>query len=320
MLTGPAFLRENFAQAFSEPLTTARALIKAPHVDDAALITAFLNAEDYALRRSWDWDADEDYDLDDVRSDLLPYLAEDDVETNKFSLYLYDAACTKHLGILLCWGWGGKAQPCISFSFLPSFDDIAYVQDVAAAVMTRMESHGLIYEPPFRLAPVLRAQFAQAAGGGLETPRLLIRPYVPADDDALKPYTGAAGLCGTGYREKEIVALEDNSLYAGIFARADGSLMGETHFWLDADGQPRMSYKILPSLQGRGLASEMHQACMKWTDGFLPLPITRAEIVLDNHASAAVLRKSGFAAAGEVVAEVSGYDGVSLMRMVRPRP
>lgn len=320
MLYGPAFLREDFAQAFSAPLTTPHAVLKPAHADDAGLIAEFFNADDYALRRSWGWDVDEDYNAAYVQTNLLSHLTESDENTNQFKLHIYDASCTQQLGVLQFGGWGKASNPYFHFYFLPSTNDAALATEVAAAVMKHVEPLGLIMAPQPRLADIVRAEFNKVAGSALETPRLSIRPYVAADDDKIKSYAGLEILRLSGYHEKETVGLERAALYAGIFSRVDGGLIGEVDFWQDGDHQPRMSYNIIPTAQGQGMASEMHQACMKWTDGFLSVPITRAEIEPDNQASAAVLRKSGFHEIGEVLGNAPGYETLRLIRFERTKP
>ena len=99
-------------------------------------------------------------------------------------------------------------------------------------------------------------------------------------------------------------------------------LVGEIHFWQDTHGRPRMGYHIAPLYQGQGLASEAHKACIEWSDGVLPVPVTRAEFLSDNHASEAVLRKSGFHRTGEMASEVPGFEDkpmVCVARTLAPR-
>lgn len=318
MILGPAFLRENFAAAFAAPIKTAHALLKPRHPQDAAAMAEFFNADDHAVLKHWSWPVDEDYTEGYVLSNLLDYLEEADVGGGSFVLNIYTPDQAVQLGYMQFFGNGQKAAPFASCYLLPSFYKVELVREIHSAAIDRAEISGLMSRPVVALPSILRAQFAKAAGGAITTSRLSIRPFVPADSDKLAGFEGLMDSRAKNYEQKEVLGIETDQLFAGIFSGADDQLIGDLAFWQDRQQRSRMSYQILPAWQGQGLASEAHRACLSWTDSFLPVSVTRAEFVVGNHPSESVLRKSGFQHVGEFISETPGYEGVTMIVMERP--
>lgn len=321
MFLGPAFLRENFVKLFADPIETKNVVLKLPHANEAALIAAFFNADDYALRKRWSWDTEEDYTEGYVTSTLLNYLGEMGAAANSVTLNIYDANYSEQMGHLEFFAHGQKQRPFASFYLLPPHYKSELAREVHKAVLERATAAGLMYAPQPLNPNILRAQFAKAAGGSLTTARLCIRPYEPADNEKLiKHVSGVEDQQGLSYEDRQIRDIEAGHLSAGIFTLSNQELVGGLTFWQIEDNQSRMAYEITPLCRGQGFASEAHKACLAWTDGFLPIPITRAEFVIGNQASEAVLKKSGFHAMGEVECDAPGLEGVKMIRMERPRP
>ena len=321
MFLGPAFLRENFVRLFADPVQTQNVVLKMPHAHEAALIADFFNADDYALRKRWSWDADEDYTEGYVTASLLDYLSEISVANNSVTLNIYDASHTQQIGHVEFFAHGQKQRPFTSFYLLPSHYKSELAREVHRAILERTTAAGLMYAPQPFSTDILRAEFAKAAGGSVNTARLCIRPYVSADHEKMiRHVSGMEDQEGLGYEDRQIRDTEAGHLSVGIFTLTDQELVGGLTFWQIEDNQSRMAYHIAPSCRGQGFASEAHKACMAWTDSFLPVPIIRAEFVTGNHASEAVLKKSGFHAVGEVECDAPGLEGVKMIRMERPHP
>lgn len=320
MMLGPAFLRQNFKAAFAAPLVTARAVLRQATREDAAVTAEFLKADDHAIIRTWGWDPEEDYSADYVADVLIPHLDKNGQKDNRLTLNIYTPDQDKQLGYLQFFASGQMQIPFVSCYLLPSSRDLALVREVHAAAVVQVEQAGLVHTPKISLADTMRAAFARAAAGRIETARLYIRPYQPADSDQIALYPYESGHQCRDYFDKEVTGIEMGELYAGIFTKATGELVGQLGFWQDESERSRMSYQINPSWQGQGLATEAHRACMTWTDQFLSEPITCAEFVIGNHPSEAVLKKSGFRRAGEVVCETPGFEGVTVIVMERPHP
>ena len=321
MFLGPAFLRENFVKLFADPIETQNAVLKLPHANESALIATFFNANDYALRKHWSWDAEEDYTEGYVTSNLLDHLAEIGAAANSVTLNIYDANRSEQIGHLEFFAHGQKQRPFASFYLLPTHYKSELAREVHKAVLERTTTAGLMYAPQPLNPDILRAQFAKAAGGSINTARLCIRPYEPADNEKMMQHvSGVEDQQRLSYEDTQIRDIEAGHLSVGIFTLTDQELVGGLTFWQIEDNQSRMAYHIAPSCRGQGFASEAHKACMAWTDSFLPVPIIRAEFVTGNHASEAVLKKSGFHAVGEVECDAPGLEGVKMIRMERPHP
>ncbi|MCM2343182.1 MAG: GNAT family N-acetyltransferase [Alphaproteobacteria bacterium] len=318
MILGPAFLRQNFLAAFSAPLATPHAVLKQAADENAAVMADFFKADDYVVVKAWGWDP-EDYTADYVATALIPHLDMCDQESNKLTLNIYTPNQDRQLGYLEFYANGRMQLPFVSCRLLPSCQDLVLVHEVYEAALVQAEKAGLVQTPKTPLPAMMREAFTRAAAGRVETARLHIRPYHPADSDkiALYPYEG--GHECSGYFAKEVAGIEMGQLYAGIFAKVTGELVGELGFWQDELERSRMSYQIKPVWRGQGLASEAHQAGLAWTDRFLPQPIRCAEFVLGNHQSQSVLRKSGFNRTGEVTCQTPGFEGVTVVVMERPQ-
>jgi|GEM_PF-4728285 RimJ/RimL family protein N-acetyltransferase len=322
MYLGAAFLRENFLKAFETPIKTENTVLKVPHADDAAAIAQFFNADDYDIRRRWKWGTDEDFTEGYVLSSLLDFLDEGNANRDIFMLNIYSSDRSEQFGFLQFYGMGKKPVTGIKFYLLPSHHHSDLAGEVVQAVMDRTSPAGLMVRAQPFIPGILQSAFASAAGGAVVTPRLSIRPYIRSDHDQLLKLHSGRRSGEHGYHEQKIMETELGNLNAGVFRQSDGELVGEIHFWQDTHGRPRMGYHIAPLYQGQGLASEAHKACIEWSDGVLPVPVTRAEFLSDNHASEAVLRKSGFHRTGEMASEVPGFEDkpmVCVARTLAPR-
>lgn len=100
-MSGLAISRHIYAEAFEEPVRGDGFAVKAVSADDAPLIASFFNAEDFAVRRSFQWYELAEFDADYVRDLLLPHLELIDEQRNALSLYIYDASETRALNLRL---------------------------------------------------------------------------------------------------------------------------------------------------------------------------------------------------------------------------
>lgn len=317
MYLGAAFLRENFLKAFETPIKTENTVLMIPHADDAAAIAQFFNADDYDVRRLWKWPIDESYTEGYVLSSLLDFLDEGNANRDIFMLNIYSSDRSEQFGFLQFYGMGKKPVTGIKFYLLPFHHHSDLAGEVLHAVMERTSPAGLMVRAQPFIPGILQSAFANAAGGAVVTPRLSIRPYIASDHDQLQQFEHEKGAEAHGYHEQKISEIELGNLSAGIFRQEDSQLVGEIRFWQDTEGRPRMGYNIAPAYQGQGLASEAHRACIAWSDSVLPVPITRAEFLPDNHASEAVLKKSGFERTGEMTSEVPGFEDKPMVCVAR---
>ena len=144
----------------------------------------------------------------------------------------------------------------------------------------------------------------------LSTDRLVLRPLLPTDADAVfamrsdpivqrygshPPWTDRQ--TAVAYIERDMGAMAaGNGAQFGIERREDGAVIGTcTLYALDAQSRhAECGYTLLPSAWGKGYASEATTRLLDW--GFDELDLHRVEADIDprNTASARVLERLGF--------------------------
>jgi len=153
----------------------------------------------------------------------------------------------------------------------------------------------------------------------LETERLVLRPFVAADFDALadllaRPEMFDMSERGPMSREEAWTRLLRHlgqwSLSGyGIFAildRSDGRFIGETGesdfrraFGPDFDPFPEATWSICPSRQGQGLATEAAAAALAWCEAEAGASASVCTINIENAPSLRVAEKLDYRAFGE---------------------
>ncbi|GIG59864.1 N-acetyltransferase [Longispora fulva] len=97
-----------------------------------------------------------------------------------------------------------------------------------------------------------------------------------------------------------------------VLVAAEGTIVGRVNLVDVADGAAELGYRIAEHATGRGLArAAVAQICALAATGY-GLDTLRAKTTVDNHASRAVLARTGFVPAGETV--LSGRPGLLFVR------
>lgn len=152
------------------------------------------------------------------------------------------------------------------------------------------------------------------AGAGLSTRRLLLRRFTMADLDLLDRLNGDAGvmrhLGGVASREDTQAMLEQRILRyydeqpgLGVWAtleRGSGQCIG-FHLLNHIRGEQhiQVGYRLFPAYWGRGYATEMSIALLRYGFADLGLRTITAITAPDNRDSQKVLLKSGLQRRGE---------------------
>jgi len=162
----------------------------------------------------------------------------------------------------------------------------------------------------------------------LRTTRLLLEPYVPADEEAFVamfqdtrvsqwmgdgPDTEAADRALFG-RIATLVYAQD--LFDVWAVRQDGRLVGHAEIkWTDTVGGHEIIYALIPAVWGSGLGTEVAEAIVTYGFGSLGLSEVHATVAGPNAASLAVLAKLGF----EHVRDIDEDEG-GITRVLTRRP
>ena len=93
-----------------------------------------------------------------------------------------------------------------------------------------------------------------------------------------------------------------------IIERARGEVIGTAGFKgpPDADGMVEIAYGVVPSVEGRGYATEAAGALVRFAGDDARVRLIRAHTLPELNASTRVLRKCGFVHIGEVVDSEDG--------------
>lgn len=144
----------------------------------------------------------------------------------------------------------------------------------------------------------------------IETDRLVLRPVVDADRDAIadlnaRPEVGA-WLGGVRSRAESDAFVDQVMAHQaqhgfGFWAaerKADGRLIGMTGVWwvppeLDMPDQVEIGWRFLPEVWGQGYATEAAKAALAYGFDVLRLPEIIAFTARTNLASQAVMRRIG---------------------------
>ncbi len=141
----------------------------------------------------------------------------------------------------------------------------------------------------------------------LETSRLILRPYVESDFDAMAALHGTprvmAGLREGALGRDEARGYFDSyrndwrNLGIGIwalYARADGAYLGECGFWV-REGFPGHALRYILDVPhwGQGYALEAARAALAWGFGTMDIPVVNAVSRMSNPASERILQRLG---------------------------
>jgi RimJ/RimL family protein N-acetyltransferase len=148
----------------------------------------------------------------------------------------------------------------------------------------------------------------------LETARLVLRPFCPADADAVTELINDAAVSATletipypYYREyadwwintHESLFAERRELHLAVVLRAQGGLLGAVSLLSkDPDGPPQLGYWLGRRHWGRGYATEAVGAIIRYAQRELGARTIAARCMVDNPASVAVLTKVGLRRVG----------------------
>lgn len=149
----------------------------------------------------------------------------------------------------------------------------------------------------------------------IETERLFIRPFTPADaeellviwgDPANERFIGATPPSST----TQVCAWIDKGMPWGVWERETNKLVGDCGLFRNANNELEMAGGFHRDCWGRGYASEAAAACVLY--GFEKLGVDRivADVDPANTASKRVLEKLGFEHIGE-------QDGKALYAVTR---
>lgn len=165
----------------------------------------------------------------------------------------------------------------------------------------------------------------------LETERLRLRPFAPADepallalfrDDGVRRYLLDGMLVDAAWVRNEIAASAARfaagrqGLFLAQLAGTDGGVVGFAGFRPDHEPPVlELMYGFLPAWWGRGLATEAARAVLAW--GFGPGGLTAVEAAVDvpNADSLRVLRKLGFV---EVRRSAGAFGDMLHLALARP--
>ena len=146
----------------------------------------------------------------------------------------------------------------------------------------------------------------------LLTSRLLLRPFEHDDAPALAALFNdpgvAMGICSAPLpftqlhasarilmiRAREVAGKD----YVWAVEDTDGTLIGNMGLSEMTGGTMRLGYAYARAQWGKGYATEALAAVMDWVSRNLTIGEIRAEVFLDNPASARVLAKAGFTETG----------------------
>jgi RimJ/RimL family protein N-acetyltransferase len=141
----------------------------------------------------------------------------------------------------------------------------------------------------------------------LHTGRLLLEPYVPADEDAFAAFFGDARVSrwmGDGPAPEEEYRAMFGRIFTKVYAqelfdvwavREDGRFVGHAEIKPAkvVDGH-EVVYAVAPHAWGRGLGTELARAVTAYGFDALGLPEVHATVAEPNAGSRAVLEKIGY--------------------------
>ena len=98
------------------------------------------------------------------------------------------------------------------------------------------------------------------------------------------------------------------SIILGIFLGDRFCGLGEFYGYRDPIHKISVGYRLLEECWGMGIATEALGAMLKYLDDETDIEIVTASTMIENRASANVLRKNGFTLVASAVGEDWGYD------------
>jgi len=168
----------------------------------------------------------------------------------------------------------------------------------------------------------------------LRTPRLLLDPYLPGDEDdfvALFQNAEVSRWMGDGPSPEA----DDRALFGRIFTkvyaqdlfdvwavRRDGHLVGHAEIKRTAVvGGHEIVYALTPAVWGAGLGTELAEGIVAYGFGTLGLTEVHATVAAENAASLALLGKIGFEHVRDITEDDGGTTRVlTCRRAVTNRP
>lgn len=162
----------------------------------------------------------------------------------------------------------------------------------------------------------------------LRSARLLLEPYVPADEDSFIALFGDARV-SQWMGDGPVPDQENRALFWRVFAvyaehrfdvwavRRDGQHIGHAEIKpTETAGGHEIIYALAPAAWGAGLGTELAATLVNYGFGALGLRAVHATVAAPNHASLAVLQKLGFTP----VQEIANDDGSITRVLTLQRP
>jgi RimJ/RimL family protein N-acetyltransferase len=163
----------------------------------------------------------------------------------------------------------------------------------------------------------------------IETERLSIRPFDPADVDAMtavygdpevmrRVCLGVLDRAGTTALLEEYRRAQDEHGFStwAVVEKATGAVAGDVGFGVYApSGEPELGYTLAAAFQGRGYALEAARACVDAAFAYLPLRRLVAKVEVGNERSLRLAERLGMRRVGTI--SVDGHPHV-LLALDRP--
>lgn len=165
-----------------------------------------------------------------------------------------------------------------------------------------------------------------AAGWPIRSPRLLIRSVAAADLPDIARIVTTPQVARMLFLFGPDMATADVARHFPI-AKATppfravievGGRVGGS-IGVGAGARPPIWYFLDPALAGRGLATEVVSAFVRWLDAGFGFSSIRADVFTDNPASRRVLEKAGFAVIGQGTAASAARPGTAPIWMMERR-
>ncbi len=155
----------------------------------------------------------------------------------------------------------------------------------------------------------------------IKSERIVLRALGPEDADSLRELTGSEEvyrylptfLFEKRYDDAETVIerlyteCAQESIILGIFEYGEFCGLAEMYGYKDPIHKISVGYRLLRRCWGRGIAGEALRLMVSYLLDETDIEIITASTMIENRASAAVLRKNGFELVAEAVGEDWGY-------------
>ena len=155
----------------------------------------------------------------------------------------------------------------------------------------------------------------------LESERLVLRALGESDADSLRELVNSPGvyrylptfLFEQKYEDIHYVIRHlydecfQESIILGIFLKGEFCGLGEFYGYREPIHKISVGYRLLERCWGKGIATESLKRMVDYLYGETDIEIITASTMIENHASANVLRKNGFSLVVHAVGEDWGY-------------